>query len=158
MPLPGPHAAGTGHPLGERRDPYQAFNFVVEVEGILAGGFSECTGLQAEIESATYPEGGVNEYVHQFWGRTKYPALVLRRGVTSIDALWSWYAEVAQGKIERKNGTIYLLDRQHHSVMAWNFSQAFPVKWTGPELRADSATVAFESVELVHRGLSWKRV
>ncbi len=31
---------------GIRADPYQAFNFLIEIEGILAGGFSECSGLQ----------------------------------------------------------------------------------------------------------------
>ena len=105
-----------------------------------------------------YAEGGVNGFEHQFWGRTKYPRLVLKRGLTQIDGLWGWYWEVAQGAVQRKNGTIYLLDPQHRQTLAWHFIQALPVKWTGPELRADSATVAFESVELVHRGLSWEAV
>jgi phage tail-like protein len=61
---------------------------------------------------------------------------------------------VTQGTINRKNGTIYLLDKMHIPVMYWNFKEAFPVKYTGPDFRADSATVAFESVELTHRGLS----
>jgi hypothetical protein len=39
-------------------------------------------------------------------------------------------------------------------VIWWDFKEAFPVKWTGPELRADSGNVAFESIELAHRGLS----
>jgi hypothetical protein len=38
----------------------------VEIEGILVGGFSECTGLQIETEVETYNEGGLNEYWHQF--------------------------------------------------------------------------------------------
>ena len=38
--------------------------------------------------------------------------------------------------------------------MWWDFKEAFPVKWTGPDLRADSGSVAIESVELAHRGLS----
>jgi hypothetical protein len=38
--------------------------------------------------------------------------------------------------------------------MWWDFRDAYPVKWSGPELKADSGTVAVESVELVHRGLS----
>ncbi|HEC98658.1 MAG TPA: phage tail protein, partial [Nitrospirae bacterium] len=35
----------------------------------------------------------------------------------------------------------------------WNFSDAYPVKWTGPELRADNNTVAFETIELAHHGI-----
>jgi hypothetical protein len=38
--------------------------------------------------------------------------------------------------------------------MFWDFKEAYPVKYTGPELRADSGSVAFESIELTHRGLS----
>ncbi len=140
--------------LGIRADPYQVFNFLVEIEGILAGGFSECSGLQVETEFFDYREGGLNEYVHRFVGPTKYPALVLKHGLTQIDGLWSWHQDVIQGKVERKNGTIYLLDKQRLPVMWWDFKEAFPFKWTGPDLRADSGNVAIESVELAHRGLS----
>lgn len=140
--------------LGTRSDPYQSFNFLVEIEGILAGSFSECTGVQVETETFEYREGGQNDYVHHFAGPTKYPALILKHGITQIDGLWNWHQDVTQGTINRKNGTIYLLDKMHTPVMYWNVKEAFPVKYTGPDFRANSATVAFESVELVHRGLS----
>jgi phage tail-like protein len=140
--------------LGVRADPYQVFNFLVEIEGILAGGFSECSGLQVETEFFDYREGGVNEYVHRFAGPTKYPSLILKHGLTQIDGLWNWHQDVIQGKIERRNGTIYLLDKKQIPVMWWNFKAAFPYKWMGPDLRADSGNIAFESVELAHRGLS----
>jgi phage tail-like protein len=140
--------------LGVRADPYQSFNFLVEIEGILAGGFSECSGLQRETESFDYREGGVNEYLHRFAGPTKYPSLVLKHGLTQIDGLWNWHEAVTQGTIQRKNGTIYLLDKQRVPVMFWNFKEAFPIKWTGPDFKADSAAIAIETVELAHHGLS----
>ena len=31
--------------LGIRNDPYKAYNFLIEIEGLLVGGFSEVTGL-----------------------------------------------------------------------------------------------------------------
>jgi len=140
--------------LGIRADPYQVFNFLVEIEGILAGGFSECSGLQVETEFFDYREGGQNGFVHRFAGPTKYPPLTLKHGLTQIDGLWSWHQDVVNEKIERRNGTIYLLDKQRIPVMWWDFKEAFPYKWTGPELRAGAAAIAFESVELAHRGLS----
>jgi phage tail-like protein len=139
---------------GLRVDPFPAFNFWVEIEGILVGGFSECTGLQVETEVETYAEGGLNEYPHQFRGRAKYAPLVLKRGLTLNDQLWRWHQDVLQGNFARRNGTIYLLHNTHIPVMWWNFRKAFPTKWTGPELRANSSEVAFESVELLHQGLS----
>jgi phage tail-like protein len=140
--------------LGVRLDPYQVFNFMVEIEGILAGGFSECSGLAVETEYLDYREGGVNEYVHRLPGPTKYPPLVLKHGLTQIDGLWTWHQEVVHGNVQRRNGTIYLLDQQRIPVMWWDFKEAYPVKYTGPDFRADSGAVAFESVELAHRGLS----
>ena len=139
---------------GLRLDPFQAFNFWVEIEGILVGGFSECTGLQVETEVETYAEGGLNDYTHQFRGRAKYAPLVLKRGLTLNDHLWRWHQNVIEGDFERKNGTIYLLNATHIPVVWWNFRKAFPSKWTGPELRANSNEVAVESIELLHQGLS----
>ncbi len=144
--------------LGIRADPYQVFNFLIEIQGILVGGFSECTGLQVETEIQEYREGGLNQYVHRFIGPTKNPPLILKHGITQIDTLWQWHQDVTQGinpnKIERRNGTIYLLDKKRIPVMWWDFKEAFPYKWTGPEFRADSGNVAFETIELAHRGLS----
>jgi phage tail-like protein len=144
--------AGIG--LGTRSDPFLGCNFLVEIENILCGGFSECSGLEAETEVESYREGGQNAYIHQFAGPTRYPPLILKHGLTWIDGLWAWHQDVLAGTIKRQNGTIYLLDRQRFPVMWWNFKEAFPVKWTGPALRADAAQVAVESVELRHRGLS----
>jgi phage tail-like protein len=141
--------------LGIRNDPYLAFGFLVEVEGLLVGGFSEVSGLQVETVVETYREGGVNEYEHKLAGATRYPSnLILRHGVTDIGTLWAWHRDITQGVVERKNGTVYLLDQQRRPVMWWDFLEAYPVRWTGPELRADSNTVAVEAIELVHRGLS----
>jgi phage tail-like protein len=140
---------------GDRPDPYRAFNFRVEIEGLITGGFSECNGLQVEVEVKEYREGGVNDYVDHFAGRVKHPPLVFKRGLSAIDGLWLWYQDAAGGRVRRKNGTVYLLNEAHLPVMRWDFKQAFPTKWIGPDLRADANSVAFESIELVHRGLKW---
>jgi phage tail-like protein len=141
--------------LGIRFDPYNVFNFFVEIEGLLVGGFSEVSGLTVETVLETYREGGLNEYEHKLAGPTRYPSnLTLKHGLTDIETLWSWHQEVVQGTITRKNGTIYLLNNQRIPAMWWDFVDAYPVKWTGPQFRADSNTVAVETIELVHRGIS----
>lgn len=141
--------------LGFRLDPYMTFNFVVEIEGLLVGGFSEVSGLESEIATEDYQEGGLNEYTHKLPGPVTYPNLVLTHGLTDVNALWDWYHDVTQGIVERKNGTIMLLDRQGMPAMWWDFRKAYPVKWVGPKFDAGSATdVAVEQVELVHQGLS----
>jgi phage tail-like protein len=139
--------------LGVRADPFQGFNFLIEIEGILAGGFSECSGLQVETEVVEFAEGGNNDFVHQFAGRTKYPPLILKHGITLIDGLWSWHQDVTKGTIKRRNATIYLLNKERLPMIWWDVKQALPVKWTGPDLRAESGSVAFESLDLRHKGL-----
>lgn len=136
-----------------RLDPYQGFNFLVEIEGLLVGGFTQVSGLEGEVEVDTHEEGGVNDFVHSFPRRSSYSNLVLTHGLTDISTLWNWYYNVTQGIIERKNGTIMLLNRRQFPVMYWNFRNAFPVKWSGPQFDASSSDAAVESIELVHEGL-----
>jgi len=143
--------------IDTRSDPYLAFNFLVEFEGLEVAGFTEVTGLQTETVIETYREGGINTHEHKLAGPTRYPSnLVLKHGLMDVSAMWDWYQDVTQGIIERKNGTIYLLDSQGNSKMWWSIAEAYPVKWIGPEFRADSNTVAFETLEFVHCGITGK--
>jgi phage tail-like protein len=136
-----------------RVDPYLSHTFIVEIAGILAGGFTEISGLHVETETFEYREGGLNNAVHRFAGQTSHPPLVLKHGLSPIDGLWSWHQDVVAGVIQRRNGTIYLLNAQSTPLMWWDFKDALPVKWSGPELSAASSAVGFETVEIVHRGL-----
>jgi phage tail-like protein len=141
-----------------RVDPHLAHNFVVEIEGLLIGGFHECRGLTVQTEVFEYREGGQNGFVHTFAGPTRHPPLVLKHGLSPIDGLWRWHQDVVAGVIERRNGTLYLLDTRRVPLMWWDFSGALPVNWTGPDMNASTPTVAFETVELVHQGLSRPRL
>ena len=139
---------------GKRRDPYMTYNFMVEIEGLIVGGFSEVSGLGSEIELEPYQEGGLNTYTHKFPKRTTYTNLVLSRGITESDKLWQWYRDASEGTIVLRNGTITLLDSQGQSRMWWHFKQAFPVKWQAPQLNAQNTTeVAIQRIELVHQGV-----
>ncbi|VAW40752.1 hypothetical protein MNBD_CHLOROFLEXI01-376 [hydrothermal vent metagenome] len=135
-------------------NPYQAFNYWVEIEGLLVFGFSEVSGLESSIETIDHREGGVNHYVHQFPSQVTQSNLVLKKGMTPFDFLWDWYHDTTQGIIERKNGTIMLMNEFHLPVRWWNFHNAFPTKWSGPQFNASSGEVAFETIELVHEGIS----
>lgn len=138
---------------GKKVYPYLSFRFRVEIEKIEVAQVSEVTGLSYETEIETYEEGGVNDYVHQLPKKTKYPRIILKRGITDIDEFWKWYQEVVSGTFSRKNISVFLMDVTGKDKWCWNFSQAYPVKWTGPDLKADSNTVAFESIEIVHHGM-----
>lgn len=136
-----------------RFDPYQRFNFFVELEGLIVGGFTKLTGLSSEIEVESVREGGVNGYVRQFPGQARQGKLTLEHGLALAPTLWNWHYQATQGVIQRKNGTILLLDERSMPRTMWTFRNAFPSRWTGPEFDASSSEIAFESVELVHEGL-----
>jgi phage tail-like protein len=138
---------------GRRPDPVRAFRFEVLVAGLAKGGFSECSGLSAQTEVKEYPEGGLNTHLQTFPGRTSQSRLVLKRGIVDR-ALHDWFWDIVAGTIVRRSGSIVVLDERGASPVAeWQFRDAFPAKWTGPDLNASQSSVAVESVELVHLGL-----
>ncbi|HEX8652919.1 MAG TPA: phage tail protein [Pyrinomonadaceae bacterium] len=137
-------------PTGTRVDPYRGFNFLVEIDGITQAGFQEVSGLDASTDAVDYREGSDPNHVRKLTGLNKYSAITLKRGITDSDELWKWRNTVIDGKTERKNGSIILLDEAKQEKIRWNFFNAWPSKWTGPALNSTSTAVAVETLELTH--------
>ena len=135
-------------------DPFKVFRFVVEINGTQVGGFSEVTGLEVKTEVDDYREGGVNHFVHRIAKETRYPNLTLKRGITDATLLWDWHQQVVNGEIERKTVSVVLLNERREEKRRWVFQDAYPVKWNGTDLNAAGNTVAVESVELAHHGMT----
>src|SRR5262245_19863652 len=123
---------------GGRADPYAAFRFRVEVDGLVTAGFADCSGLQAETEGEEGREGGVNEYVYKLPKGSKHANLTLRHGVTDSRELWDWYLEVLNSgigttKLRRRTVYVVLLDRAkqepERELWRWQLKEAYPVKW-----------------------------
>lgn len=135
-------------------EPIAGFRFGVEIANQIVGWFTECSGLSVERGVLSYEEGGVNDYVHQLPERIKYSHVTLKRGVGD-EALWNWFQEgLYDGKIKRQNVSIFLYNVDRTKSKRWNLVRAYPVKWGGPEFRADSSQVAIETLELVHEGMT----
>ena len=142
-------------PTDQRIDPYRGFNFVVEIDGIPRGAFSEVSGLTAEGDSVDYREGtDVQSSVRKLIGMRKYTNVMLKRGYTADKSLWQWYANISNGVADRRNVTIVLMNEQRQQVLRWNAENAWINKIEGPAFKASSNDVAMESVELVHEGLT----
>jgi phage tail-like protein len=127
--------------------PPPAFSFTVTVAGrgtalqLLSGAdasFQEISGIEAKIEVETVNEGGENRFALQLPGVTKSPNLVLRRGyVTKASFLSEWTAQTVGSNYNQPILTqtllVMLLRPNGEPVVAWNFAQAWPVRWvTGP--------------------------
>jgi phage tail-like protein len=123
-----PNASGAQP--GVFTDPYRAYNFKLEIQGITAGHFTECTGFDIEVQALKYRQGGVNEVVHRIPGAVTYGDIELRYGLTSSRELWDWFMSAVQGKVIRKNISILLLDSQGVSeVLRWDCINAWPARW-----------------------------
>ena len=131
-------------------DPYRAFNFKIEVQGMTAGHFTEVSGLGAKVTPISYREAGNSQVVHYVPGRVEYSAITLRYGVTKDKDLFEWFKTGVQGKVKRINVSIVLVDADGTTeVMRWNLFNAWPTEWRGSLLDAHSQEVAIESLTLV---------
>lgn len=135
-----------------RPDPLRGFRFIVEINGIVAGGFLRAKGLQQEIKYESRREGGVNHYEHKLFTQVAHPVVVLERGL-AFDLLWRWAHDAAEGRIVRKTISVRLLDEQGSKGWTWHVDHAFPVKWSCTDLDANASQVLMESVEFAHHGL-----
>jgi phage tail-like protein len=133
-------------------DPYVGFRFRVEILGLQVGGFTQVTGIEREVTTEDFREGGRNDYTHKLATVTKYQHLSLNRGIADATELWQWHQDVVNGKIERRQISVVLTDAFGDERWRWVFEKAYPVKWSGTELNATSNAVFVESVEFAHNG------
>ena len=136
-----------------RNDPYKVFNFLVEIDGINAAGFTECSGLSTTTDVIEYREGNERSGARKLPGLTKFTNIVLKRGMTRSRDLWNWRKTVIDGAVERKSGAIVLLADDRTPVGRFRFRDGWPTKWEGPALNAKSSEVAVETLEIAHEGL-----
>lgn len=126
--------------------------FTVEVLGKTLGTFGEIRGLEATVEMLEYREGGINDVVHRLPGQITYPNVILANGLTS-QAVEEWFAQTNLGA-QRHTMTVTFLDADGMAVRAWSFTEAFPIRWTGPVLSAGTTEVAAEELEVAHAGMT----
>lgn len=136
-----------------RTDPYRNFNFLVEIDGITQAGFTDCSGFGSSTDPIEYREGGENTTARKLPGLTKHNNISLKWGMTDSRELYDWYRDVVTGKVQRKNGSIIVLDLDGKERVRWNFFNAWPAKWDGPAFSAKGNDVAVETLELAHEGI-----
>jgi phage tail-like protein len=126
--------------------------YVVKIDDESLGAFSSCDGLGCEFVMEQREEGGNNGFVWQLPTRIKYSNVKLSRPVTKESAkITSWIAGMAGG-IKRKTATIEARTLEGTVIASWSMVDVVPVRWSGPQLSADSPKVATETLELAHHG------
>jgi phage tail-like protein len=138
------------------------------------GGFTNISGLNITTQSIQYREGGYNTTVHQIPGMTTFSPITLQRGVLAgNDQAITWMrglfaaaagdgiATTTSAKTFRVNVDIYVMDHPNANAASENLPKMkFTVHnaWlTGlnyTDLNANDGSLFFESMQLVHEGLT----
>lgn len=151
----------------ERDNPYGAFNYIVSLGsgvsgnngdgalGTIVGGFSDVSGLGFEVKYSEYRNGNEKENtVRKVANTFTVDEVTLKRGLMGSVDLFTWLKTVREGRVDKRNVRITLLDEARQPVMTWTLRNAQPKKWTGPTLAAKGGgEVSMEELHLVHEGI-----
>ncbi|GJM63441.1 phage tail protein [Persicobacter diffluens] len=134
--------------------PIPKFHFTVEWEGG-ESGFQEVSGLEMESQFIEYRSGDDSTFITQkIPGLKKHGTVTLKKGTFRGDnQMWDWFTDVQTNQDRRMDVTISLLDEENSPVMVWTVRNAFPIKITATDLKADANEVAVETIELAHEGI-----
>lgn len=118
--------------------------------------FQEVSGLQVEMEELKYRSGDSKSFgVMKMPGMMKVGNVTMKKGVYKGDnKFWDWFNEIKMNTIKRKPVTISLLDETGAPTMVWTLLNAFPIKITSTDLKAEGNEVAIETIEVAHEGLT----
>lgn len=139
--------------------PPTGFHFLVRLEGLLLKypglpdiGFQEVGGLSVEIGVEEYAEGGENRYKHRMPGPVSYPNLTMKRGMLIGSQAVKWFKDTVEGfQFEAHDITVILLNEDHQPIQAWNFINAWPVKWSVEGLNSMENSLMVESIEFAYQ-------
>jgi phage tail-like protein len=157
--------------MDESRAEFVPFRFHVALldpaagERVLCGGaFSEVSGLEATMTPKALREGGRNWGEVQLAGPTTFAPIVLKRGLTGADDLWTWFDVTTRGANYglRYAGRIDVFPHDRELPGAprfrWTLHRALPTRFKGPDLSATATQVAIEELHLAHEGLVLERL
>ncbi len=127
--------------------------FYVEIGKSVVASFSECSGVNIEVDKEIYHEGGVNEQQRISLGQTRFSDITLKRGTTNDNTFSQWLGELFERRTQRRNVNILTYNQAGEIMKSWCLIGAIPVGWKLPSLEADGNTVAVEELTLAFEGL-----
>lgn len=132
-------------------DPYRAYNWRLEIGGDAQAHFTACSGLEVEIEIIQYREAGNRQIVRAIPGQVQYTPITLHYGLTERREMFDWLMAAVEGRADRRNVSIVVLDSQAvNDVVRWNLEAAWVAKWRGASLDAMSPSLAIESIVIAY--------
>ncbi len=134
------------------------FHFKVEFTGIETSKddhkFQSVSGLSIDLETEEIAEGGENRFKHKIPVRTKFPNLVLKRGLLMNTGVIGWCVDALEYfDFKPIDLTVSLLQvekdqEQAQPLLSWNIVHAYPVKWNVSDFNAEDNKIVIETLEL----------
>jgi len=122
--------------------------------------FQSVSGLSVDLETEEIAEGGENRFKHKIPVRTKYPNLVLKRGMLVNSKVIDWCKEgIFNANYAPVDLTVHLLsipeenDQENpvtKTLRSWNIVHAYPIKWSVADFNAEESKVLIETIELTY--------
>lgn len=148
-----------GGAFGGRRDPDVQFCYMVELDGLTLGMFSEASGVKWSMDPEAIKEGGNNAHEVHLLGRAKFDPLVLKRGFVAKDNMLFGMMKNTfdpNTPVLRKQVHIVCLKRGSNTgvggLLGTNeigritFYDCFVQEWSGPSFNTKTSDVAVESI------------
>ena len=136
-------------PAVNRNDPYRNNHFQVELDGMASASFLSVQGIESLTDVLEYRNGNEEALPRRLPGLHRCANIILRRGLTANRDLWEWRLTVLEGRTERRNGVVIILDQALRSVLRLSFREAWPCRWSLSGLDALAKETIIEEVELV---------
>ena len=117
--------------------------------------FQEVSGIETETQIIEYRASN-----NAVFSTIKMPGLVkagnitLMNGVLDADqAVWTWYNSIKMNTITRSNYVISMMTQAGELVGKWQIIGAYPVKISGPVMKADGRELTIQRIEIAHGGI-----
>jgi phage tail-like protein len=88
-------------------------------------------------------------------GIKKFTNVVFKKGNFKNDNdLWDYYSLIQMNTFKRSVVLISLLDEDGNPIMTWTLNEAFPVKMTITDMKADANESAIETLEMAYESMA----
>ena len=139
--------------------PPVGFHFKVEVLGIDPIDndvrFTDVSGLNVEMDTEEVAEGGQNRFLQKYPIRSKYPELVLKRGLLPDSEIVVWIRECLEDfVITPKSIDVKLLNQEHEPLVTWHIINAYPTRWNISDFSSMGNDVVVESLQFFYQYFS----
>jgi phage tail-like protein len=159
--IPRPPTRGVAPPPPQRgpvTSPVAATRFTVSVDGHELA-IARVSAPQLETERDSLQLESLGDRHPLVWsGRPAAGAVVLERAFDGDTTLYAWRRRAATEDVKAQHAAtrdvrITVLDPAGSEVATLLLHRAWPVRWSGPALDANTAHIAVESLELVYADL-----